>query len=194
MGNLDSLIFGIRNFFSNLFGGSAGYSPFWSGVGRFFGETLSVVWVLVIIAFIVLFAVIIHTWMSIHELKEANKKKYNEHFIKPIPKAVQPKNERWEYVMKLFSSQNQNDWRIAIIEADTMLDELLTSLGFVGDNLGERLKNANIMTFPPIQSAWEAHKVRNRIAHDGANYPLSAHEANTTRKHFEFVFREMRVI
>jgi hypothetical protein len=78
-----------------------------------------------------------------------------------------------KYVLQLFASANSNDWRVAIIEADTMLDELVQSYNFAGENLGERLKNANTKIMPTVQSAWEAHKVRNRIAHDGINYNLS---------------------
>jgi hypothetical protein len=50
--------------------------------------------------------------------------------------------------LQLLHSPNSNDWRVAIIEADAMLDELVQSYNFPGENLGERLKNANTRVMP----------------------------------------------
>jgi hypothetical protein len=122
------------------------------------------------------------------------KRKFKDHFVAPAPKPMSKVNARWEHVLELFASSNSNDWRLAIIEADTMLDELVASYNFPGENLGERLKNVNTSVMPTVQSAWEAHKVRNRIAHDGMEYNLSEREAQLTKRHFEFVFRDAGII
>lgn len=187
---------GIIDFFRNQFGSGSSFSQqsFGGWFGDFLGNTLSIVWVLVIIFFIILFCMVVYTKLRMYELDQEHKARYGGHFIKPQPKATQAKNPRWEHIESLFASTSENDWRVAIIEADTMLDELVTSLGFPGENLGERMKNANVSRFPTIQSAWEAHIVRNKIAHQGINYHLSEREATITKKHFEFVFRDMGII
>lgn len=201
--NIEYIFFKIYDFFGMVFGfgsGNNGFGPIGSNrtVGQWFMDTLrqivSSVWIFVIIAFVVLFCFAIYIRLNIYEIDQERKKKYKEHFIKPAPKVVEKKNPRWEHVEKLFASSNQNDWRVAIIEADTMLDELLQSLNFSGENLGERLKNANTRILPTVQSAWEAHKVRNRIAHEGINFHISEREAQMTKKHFEFVFRDSGII
>ncbi len=104
------------------------------------------------------------------------------------------KNERWRKVLTYVFSDNSADWKLAIIEADSMLESLLTDLGFRGENLGERLKSANQETFRPLSIAWEAHTVRNRIAHEGLGYDISQHEAKRIIALYEQIFREFGYI
>jgi hypothetical protein len=75
-----------------------------------------------------------------------------------------------------------------------MLDETLTNAGYVGQTLGEKLKSANPQSFTTIQDAWEAHKVRNEIAHVGSDFVLTKKNAQETLVRFERVFREFGVI
>lgn len=150
--------------------------------------------ILATIALVIMVFFVVYTKMRVHELDTEHKQKYNDHFIKPAPRVTATQNPRWERIKQLFDSHNQNDWRVAIIDADTMLDELLISYNFPGENLGERLKNANNRVMPTVQSAWEAHKVRNRIAHEGANFSLSEREAQLVKKHYEFIFSDAGII
>ncbi|OGI83334.1 hypothetical protein A2997_02480 [Candidatus Nomurabacteria bacterium RIFCSPLOWO2_01_FULL_36_10b] len=147
---------------------------------------------ILIIIVLILCAGIIYVLIRMRELKHADAKKYKEYFIRPSPTAQT--NKRWQNVEALFQSSNPNDWRVAIIEADTMLDDLITSLGYKGENLGERLKSIPPATFPALQLAWEAHKIRNRIAHQGIDYPLQPGEAWHVFKLFQAVFRDTHYI
>jgi len=103
------------------------------------------------------------------------------------------RNVEWEKVQALLNSSSESDWRHAIIEADKMLDQMTVRMGLVGDNLGERLKNVEPSDFTTLQSAWEAHKVRNRIAHE-SGYILTRREARRAIALFEEVFREFGYI
>ncbi len=103
-------------------------------------------------------------------------------------------DSRWTYIRNLIESTQQSDWRQAIIEADIMLEELLTKLGYFGSSIGDKLKNANPAQFHTLNDAWEAHKVRNEIAHRGSEFELSDHVAFRTINHYENVFKEFHVI
>ena len=85
-------------------------------------------------------------------------------------------------------------WRAAIIDADTMLEELVTGLGYTGDTFGEKLSSIRVNDFPTLQSAWEGHKMRNILAHEGSGFNLTERQKEITRRHFEAVFRDMGVI
>jgi hypothetical protein len=102
----------------------------------------------------------------------------------------QVERSRWEYIMELIGGTNENDWRQAIIEADIMLDELLTRLGCIGSSIGEKLKSANPARFMTLGNAWDAHKVRNEIAHQGIQYKLSDSLVQRTIANYAAVFRE----
>lgn len=103
-------------------------------------------------------------------------------------------HSRWSYIRQLIESPQESDWRTAIIEADIMLDELLSKLGYVGSTIGDKLKMANATNFQTLQDAWEAHKVRNDIAHSGSMYQLSPNVAYRTIGRYENVFREFHEI
>jgi hypothetical protein len=104
------------------------------------------------------------------------------------------KNEKWRRVLDYLFSNNPNDWKLAVIEADLILLDLLTQLGFKGDSLGDKLKNADPKTFRYISSAWEAHNVRNKIAHEGSIFELSLHEAKRVIAIYEQIFVEFGYI
>lgn len=100
------------------------------------------------------------------------------------------KNERWSKTLSYLFSQHASDWKLAIIEADSMLESLLDQLGFRGETLGDRLKLANQDNFPQLTIAWEVHTVRNKIAHEGLAYELSQHEAKRIIALYERIFHD----
>ncbi len=104
------------------------------------------------------------------------------------------KNDKWEKILEHIASENPNDWRLAIIEADIILDEMVKSMGYQGESLGERLKRVEQSDFNSIEAAWEAHKVRNRIAHSGSDFVLTQREARRIISLYEQVFREFEYL
>lgn len=104
------------------------------------------------------------------------------------------KNARWEHVLTLASSESPGDWRTAIIEADIMLDELLTSMSYHGDTIGDKLKSVEASDFRTLDLAWEGHKIRNRIAHHGSNFILTERETKRVIDLYRQVFQEFDCI
>jgi hypothetical protein len=105
-----------------------------------------------------------------------------------------PVNSRWENILMLADGTNESEWRRAIIDADIMLDEMLMSLGYPGENLGERLKGANPLQFTTLNAAWAAHKVRNDIAHGGEAVRLTEHDVHETIQNYRRAFEEFNYL
>ncbi|MDB5224529.1 MAG: protein of unknown function with transrane region [Candidatus Adlerbacteria bacterium] len=103
-------------------------------------------------------------------------------------------NSRWDTVVALVNSPNDGDWRRAILEADVMLAQLLSDRGYPGDTLGEQLKHANPLQFTTINLAWEAHKMRNTVAHLGEAFPLTERDAKATIELYRRVFEEFGIL
>jgi hypothetical protein len=97
-------------------------------------------------------------------------------------------NPKWQRVVSNIDSVNSADWKIAILEADIMLDELLDTMQVHGDTISDKLKSIEKSDFLTIDLAWEAHKVRNRIAHDGSDFVLTQREAKRVISLYEEVF------
>lgn len=104
-----------------------------------------------------------------------------------------PKNDRLADVMQHIGTDNPNDWKLAIIEADIILDETLKRAGYVGASLGERLRTISPAQLRSLDDAWQAHKVRNQIAHGGVDFVLTKRLAEDTIKQYRRVFEELGV-
>lgn len=160
----------------------------------------SIVGVFVGISFVLSIMLFIGIIYSVEKLKLIRKKEeeiYNpkiEIAYEEVVKGDSELSQRWEKVKNHIESENENDWRQAIMEADIMLAELLTKMGYKGEGIGEQLKRVEKSDFNTLDEAWEAHKVRNRIAHDGSGYVLSKAEAKRTVDLYRKVFDEFYFI
>ncbi len=104
-----------------------------------------------------------------------------------------PKNDRLKDMETHIGSYHPNDWKLAIIEADIALDEALKEAGYAGISLGERLKSISPTQLRSLDDAWQAHKVRNQVAHGGADFVLTRRLAEDTIKQYRRVFAELGV-
>lgn len=154
------------------------------------GRLIAVILGLLTVAFLF---VIFYTNIRMKEIEAEEEKKKEKKMAKASPE-VAPKHEKWELIKAHMFSNSPAEWRVAIIEADTILEELTIKIGLVGATLGDRLKNATSTEMRSVQTAWEAHKVRNRIAHDGSAYELTQAEANRVIRMYEDVFNEFNYI
>lgn len=119
------------------------------------------------------------------ELRARKERLYQEHHN------GLPKNKRIEDMIEHSNSDNPTDWKLAIIEADIILDEILKEAGYGGISLGERLKSISPSQLESLDDAWQAHKVRNQIAHGGADFILTQRLAQDTIKQYRRVFYEL---
>ncbi len=99
-------------------------------------------------------------------------------------------SKRWRNIVELTASDNPAEWRHGVMDADVMLDELLTERGYVGESLGEKLKAVPRGALNSLDDAWEAHKVRNEIAHAGSDFILTQREARRVIDLYRSVFEE----
>lgn len=102
-------------------------------------------------------------------------------------------NPAWQKVLTYMASANPDEWRLAIIEADNLLDQLVQTMNYAGESLGERLKNIEPSDFATLNDAWEGHKVRNRIAHESGYLPTE-NEARRAIANYRRVFEEFQII
>lgn len=135
--------------------------------------------------------VIVYVMMRIFQLRAREKEYYDTLILKPDAMGG---SSRWQHIESLAGGTSASEWREAIIEADIMLDDLLAKKGYRGDGVGEKLKSVEPADFGTLQDAWDAHKVRNQIAHEGSAFDLSESLARRTLARYESVFREFKAL
>jgi hypothetical protein len=101
---------------------------------------------------------------------------------------------RWERILTEITSENEQNWRMAILEADIMLGELLDTLGYRGETMSDKMRAVERADFNTIDLAWEAHRARNRIAHETSETPLNPRDARRTIDLYQRVFREFNFV
>jgi hypothetical protein len=136
--------------------------------------------------------IIIYCTVRLFELRKREEEYYSTPIVSQETKG--DINPRWQHIESLIDGVGASEWREAIIEADIMLDDALARQGYIGDGIGEKLKSADPSDLGTLNDAWEAHKVRNQIAHEGSSFNLSEELARRTIARYEAVFRELKAI
>jgi hypothetical protein len=120
--------------------------------------------------------------------------KNKENLLKAIvpPEAAKesPLGSKWDEVQRHLNSTKEAEWKFAVIEADSLLDYVLKSSGYPGETMGERLKNIDKTQIVTLDGLWEAHKIRNRLAHD-TGYFLRYGEAKRAVQLYEETLKEL---
>lgn len=190
---------GLLAYFESLKLGAP--SDFWARIVDYFFQHIWPIWKLLAgIISVLALAGIIHNSRKLRAINLEELKIYSSFPEAPVlsgesrENEAKPKNEKWKKVIEYANSDNASDWRLSIIEADVMLEELLRTLGLNGDSVGEMLKSADKNEFSTIDDAWKAHKTRNAITHSGTGFELNERETKHTIALFEKVFKEFGII
>lgn len=93
-----------------------------------------------------------------------------------------------EYWLKIGKME---DSKHAVMEADKLLDQMLKKRGYQG-SLGDKLKKARPV-FSDNNAIWEAHKLRNKIAHE-LNYNLKESDYRVAMNGFRKAFRDLGLL
>lgn len=142
-------------------------------------------------------AIITYTIVRARELREDERKRISQAIADSLFKKKQKERSvdpRWHYVLSLVESLNPSDWRVAVLEADSMLEEFLRDKDLAGETLAELLKDAQGSGYQYIDDAWKAHIIRNQIAHEGSDFAFNQNEARRAIKMYENFFEELEVI
>lgn len=99
----------------------------------------------------------------------------------------------WRQIKKRLESQDQNDWRLAVLEADHLLNQILKMSGYLGIRLEEKLEIITSAQLANIEDVKRAHSVRDKIAQDPA-FEISQKEAKEIVDVYRQSFKELNLI
>ena len=139
-------------------------------------------------------ALCIYCSIRVFQIRQLERRKFAAAQRTVVAHDVPKSQLRWNRIKEQANSDSEQSWRLAILEADIMLNELLDVMGYKGDTMADKMRVADRSTFPSIDLAWEAHKIRNRIAHDGSAHQLTARETRRVIAIYEKVFKDARFI
>ena len=139
-------------------------------------------------------ALIIYCSIRIRQIRHMENVKFKE-AAHPVKAHDLPKTQlRWNHILGLARSDSEQNWRLAILEADILLNELLDMQGYKGETMGDKMRQVERVNFNTIDLAWEAHRVRNRVAHEGIGRSLDSREARRVIELYHAIFKEFKLI
>ena len=100
--------------------------------------------------------------------------------------------ESWQKIQEHFYRGGESDLKVAILEADKLLNDALREAGVMGIQLGDRLKKANVGQVPNLNELWQAHKLRNQIAHE-PNFKLKRDLAERALDIYETALKNLGI-
>lgn len=98
--------------------------------------------------------------------------------------------KNWREILTMVEQGNMGA-KLAVIEADKLLDQVLRARLFPGETMVERMKVAEYK-YPVINEVWWAHKLRNQLVH--GDVTLSPREAKRAIATYERVLKGLHVL
>lgn len=114
-------------------------------------------------------------------------------FVTYKPFGAKKIDKQWMKIKQRLDTGMESEFKLAVIEADAMLDDILKKMGYNGESLGDKLKQVNADILPSLAEAQGAHEIRNNIVHD-PDYRLNLDGAQKTISFYEKVFTDLDVL
>lgn len=99
----------------------------------------------------------------------------------------------WEQIKKRIISPDQQDWKLAVLEADKILDEILKMAGYLGSDLSKKLEILNPENLSNLDEIRKAHFLANQILKD-PSLELKKEDAIIALKSFKKAFIELNLL
>lgn len=101
--------------------------------------------------------------------------------------------KEWENIVKRLEAKDEANHKLAVIEADKLLDTVLKKLTIPGSTMGERLKAIPVSQLPSIDNVWQVHKLRNHLVHT-TEFVLTDNKAKQAIAIYKQAFIELKVL
>ncbi len=99
---------------------------------------------------------------------------------------------RWLAVEQSLEKGKESTYHLAVLNADKLVDQAMRDCGYGGKTMGDRLKLAKDR-FTKRDAIWEAHKLRNRIAHE-PDVKVSFEQARRAMAGFKRAMKDLGAI
>lgn len=99
----------------------------------------------------------------------------------------------WVQIVKRMKTNNLGNWKVAILEADKILDDILKGGGYRADTTDGRYKQLTPDSLSSAAEVQEAHRFRNRVAQE-PDFAFTKDEAVTILKAYKKALREFGVL
>jgi hypothetical protein len=101
--------------------------------------------------------------------------------------------EQWRKIISRLGDETPDSLRLAVIEADGFVDNMLKKKGYEGDTFADRLSQLNQDDFKTLDLVWDAHRLRNDLVHTHG-FVVTPDRARKAMVNYEAFLRELGVL
>ena len=101
--------------------------------------------------------------------------------------------KRWKDIMEKSVLHPPQSYSLAIIEADTFIDTLLSRMGLEGDTMKEKLDQLDPQEITTLNTVWRVHRIRNMLVHT-PGFTLKESQAREVLLGYESFLKELEII
>ena len=98
--------------------------------------------------------------------------------------------KRWGKIQRRIETGSESEYKLAIIEADDFLSEVLEKRGYPGKTFEERAEQVEKIQLPNLEEVLEVHKTRNSIVYD-PDYKLDLDQAKKILEIYETAIKNI---
>lgn len=99
----------------------------------------------------------------------------------------------WAQILKRLQTEDINNWKTAILEADAIFDEILKASGYKGETVHDRFAQLPEEALSVRNRIIAAHKVRDRISQE-PEFEFTKQQAIEIAKVYQQAFKELSLI
>lgn len=109
------------------------------------------------------------------------------------PYGVPEFSKKWVKISKRFEQGTESEIKLAILEADDLLNEILEGMGYSGETLGEKLRGVKKTILPNLEEVLEVHKIKSDIVYD-PSYSLNFEQAKKILETYKKALSDLEAI
>ncbi len=150
---------------------------------------LKIVFIIVTLALSALIAYILisSNWLKFRATEDISE------FVKFEPYGSDKYVKEWKKIMKRLDTGIEAEYKLAIIETDAMLGEILRQMGYDEETTEKSLSRVTSVEIPNIDQLKEARRIRNSVVHD-PDYQLSKEKAKEVMETYQESFRSLGIV
>ena len=147
---------------------------------------LGFLWVSLFFLIMIIFVLLKSDWLKLLLLQDLRE------FIFFHPFGARKIVKIWTKITKRLDTGLESEYKLAVTEADNMLDEVLKRVGYAGETLEERLNQLTSTILPNLEQVREARLIRNDVVRN-PDYRLSLDQTRKTLEVYEQALRDLEV-
>jgi hypothetical protein len=109
-----------------------------------------------------------------------------------VPVSRSRLKKQWKAVRDRLKSDNPSEYKVALLEADALVDKVLGNIGYKGENMAERLAQVTPEQMEDVEALREAHQLRNRVVFE-QDFALGREQAEKALGVYEAFLTKMEV-